>query len=104
MKLTIIPLDGAVYKDGFSYSGLDLSIAPENVHAFQWNNNSGWIEFKNESEFCKPANQNINEIPSWANAALEKWNEAKAAEDAAKEAAIQAALELQPISQGAQDL
>jgi hypothetical protein len=91
MKLTIIPLDGAVYKDGFSYSGLDLPTTPENVHALQWDNGAGWIEFKNESEFCKPANQAINTLPTWADAALTKWEEAKAAEEAAIAAAIAAA-------------
>lgn len=88
MKLTIIPSDGAVYKDGYSYSGLDLSSVPESVHALQWGNGNGWIEFKNESEFRKPANEIIDSLPEWASAALAKWDEAKAAEEAAVQAAI----------------
>lgn len=101
MKLTIIPLDGAVYKDGFSYSNLDLSSAPENIHALQWDNNTGWIEFKNESEFCKPANQRIDALPDWANAALIKWNDAKAEEEAAIQAVIN---QPQPTVIGAETL
>lgn len=97
MKVTIIPADGAVYKNNIFYSGLDLSSAPENVHALQWDNNAGWIEFNSESEFRKPANQRIGVLPDWANTALEKWDEAKAAEEAA-------ANQPQPSSQGAQTL
>lgn len=105
MKLTIIPADGAVYKDDVSYSGLVLSGAPENVHALQWDNNAGWIEFNSESEFSKPANQHINVLPDWANTALEKWGEAKVAEEAVMQAAIQAAAnQPQPVSQGDQTL
>lgn len=101
MKLTIIPSDGAVYKDGVSYSGLDLSGIPENVHALQWNGDSGWIEFNNESEFRKPANEKIDALPDWANDALVKWDEAKASSEAAIQAA---ATRPQPTVNGAQTL
>lgn len=97
MKLTIIPSDSTVYKDGLSYSGLDLSSAPENVHALQWDNGTGWVEFKNESEFRKPANESIDALPDWANTALAKWEDAKAIEDAIVN-------QPQPISEGAQTL
>lgn len=80
MKLTIIPIDGAVYKDGYSYSGLDLSSVPANVHALQWYETEGEIEFSGRP---KPQNEIITELPSWATEALNKWNEAKAAEEAA---------------------
>lgn len=82
MKLTIIISDGAVYKDGFSFSGLDLSSAPSNVHALQWDNHAGWIEFKDEAEFRKAPNENITALPDWANIALTKWDEAKAIQEA----------------------
>lgn len=85
MNLTIIPIDGAVYVDGVSYSGLALDTAPVNIHALQWRSNKGWIEFKdNEDDGTKPQNQAITELPSWANACIVKWDEAKAAEEAAK--------------------
>jgi hypothetical protein len=83
MKLTIIREDGAVYKDGYSYSRLDLSSVPANVHALQWYETEGEIEFNGRP---KPQNEIITELPSWANACVVKWDEAKAAEDAAQQA------------------
>jgi hypothetical protein len=83
MKLTIIPVDGSVYKDGYSYSDLDLSSAPSNVHALQWKETAGWIEFTDNDDGTKPQNQPITELPSWANTCVSKWDEAKAAEEAA---------------------
>lgn len=83
MKITIIPTDGAVYKDGVSFSDLDLSFAPADVHALQWFDTKGWIEFSADEDFNKPANQNITELPDWASTALTKWDEAKAALDQA---------------------
>jgi len=86
MKLTIIRADGAVYKDGVSYSRLDLSSVPSNVHALQFNTvfNAGWIEFVQENEFVsKPANETIISLPEWATAAMTKWDEAKATAEAA---------------------
>ena len=105
MKITIIPIDGAVYKDGYSYSGLDLSSAPPDVHALQFNDTTskGWIEFKDDDFGNKPNNQPITALPSWANDCLTKWDEAKAAEEAAAEAA-QVAAQNQPATQGTQTL
>lgn len=91
MKLVIIPIDGAVYVDGYSYSALDLSFCPTEVHALQWNVSKGWIEFKDNDEGIKPSNQSITELPTWALQAKAKWDEAKAAEDAAILAAKEAA-------------
>ena len=86
MKLTIIPVDGAVYKDGVSYSGLDLSIVPSDVHALQFNSasNTGWIEFTSAIP-----NEEITVLPSWAITAMTKWDEAEA--EAEAEAAKKAA-------------
>ena len=64
MKLTIIPVDGAVYVDGSSTSGLLISF-PNNVHALQWSDSSGWIEFNTGEK-----NQDIEELPTWAIEAL----------------------------------
>ena len=75
MKLTIIPVDNAVYKDGVSHSGLDLSSVPSDVHALQFNNtsNTGWIEFTSITP-----NEEITELPTWAITAMTKWDKAKA--------------------------
>lgn len=100
MKLTIIPIDGAVYKDDYSYSGLDLSAAPNNVHALQWKDTKGWIEFKDNDDGTKPQNQTITELPNWANTCVTKWNEA----EAARIAAAAEAEANQPTTQGTQSL
>jgi hypothetical protein len=90
MKLTIITADNAVYKDGVSYSDLDLSTCgiPNNVWALQWQDTSGWVEDKS----ALAQNQDITELPAWATACVAKWDEAKAAEEAAILAAQQAAV------------
>lgn len=90
MKLSIIPIDGAVYKDGNCYSRLDLSFVPSDVHALQWKDTKGWIEFVDNDDGTKPQNQTITELPNWANTCVTKWDEAKAAEEAAILAAQQA--------------
>jgi hypothetical protein len=100
MKLTIIPVDGAVYKDGYCYSRLDLSGVPSNVHALQWKNTTGWVEFVDNDDGTKPQNEPITSLPDWANTCLTKWDEAKAAE----EAAIAQAAASQPQTQGTQTL
>jgi hypothetical protein len=104
MKLTIIVPDNTVYKEGVSFSSLDLSAAPSNVHALQWDNNAGWIEFKPEAEFIKAPNENITVLPDWATAAVTKWDEAKAAEEAQEAARLAAAAAAQPTTEGAQTL
>jgi hypothetical protein len=88
MKLTIIREDGAVYKDGISYSNLDLSSIPNDVHALQFNStsNTGWIEFTSPIP-----NEEITVLPSWAITAMTKWDEAEDARIAAEEAARLAA-------------
>lgn len=83
MKITIIPNDQAVYKDGVSYSSLMLNTVPADVHALQWDNTAGWIEYKNNA---KP-NETISALPQWANDALTVWQQAYDAEQAAKLAA-----------------
>ena len=66
MKLSIIKNDGAVYKNNVSYSNLSLTTIPSYVHALQWNESTGHIEFVNNVK----ANEAITELPSWANDAL----------------------------------
>lgn len=88
MKLTIIPVDGAVYKDSYSYSNLDLTSCgiPTDVSALQWQDVAGWVEYKSSLV----PNEPITTLPAWATACVAKWDEAKAAEEAAMLAAQQA--------------
>lgn len=71
-RLTIVPVDAAVYVDGVALIGLDLSSAsiPDDVHALQWSDNAGWIEFKQDLNL---ANEEIEELPQWALAAQALW-------------------------------
>jgi hypothetical protein len=93
MRLTIIPSDGAVYKNSFSYSGLDLSFAPSDVHALQWYDTYGEVEFKRQfvdGQIIHPQNKIITILPDWANQAVEVWGQADAANIAAEEMTMQA--------------
>jgi hypothetical protein len=78
MKLTIIKDDGAVYKDNKVYYKLPLTTVPSDVHALQWNDSVGHIEFANN---LKP-NEQITELTSWANDALTAWQVAYDGEQA----------------------
>jgi hypothetical protein len=80
MKLTIIKDDGAVYKDGKIYSNLSLPTIPSDVHALQWNNDKGHVEFVNNVK----VNEEITELPSWANDALTAWQTANDLENQSK--------------------
>ena len=90
MKLTIIPSDAAVYKDNYSYMQLDLSSAniPSDIHALQWDQDKGWIEYTDEKY-----NLDITELPTWANVCVDIWQTAKTAEEEAAAAAAAAAAE-----------
>lgn len=68
MKLTIIPVDGAVYKDGISYNDITWAGTPANIHALQWLGNDGWVEYNDGT-----ANESITVLPEWANNALTAW-------------------------------
>lgn len=68
MKLTIIPSDGAVYENGICYSDLTWQGTPLNVHALQWADVSGWIEFNDGTP-----NENITTLPVWAQNAEAAW-------------------------------
>lgn len=91
MKLTIIREDKTVYKNGVSYSNLDMSSVPTSVHALQWVEDKGWIEFVQDVDFKKPDNETLTQLPTWANTCAALWEQAKALE----EAAIATALELE---------
>lgn len=70
MRLTIITETLTVGKDGVFFDDLDLTSCqiPSNVWALQWYGSSGHIEFDTSIP-----NQDITELPSWANACLSVW-------------------------------
>jgi hypothetical protein len=71
MRLTIIRSDGAVYIDSVAYLSLDMSAVPDDVHALQWFDVYGWVEFVGDV-----ANQDITELPLWANVCVSEWEAA----------------------------
>jgi hypothetical protein len=73
MKLTIVIDDKSVGKNNIFYHDLDFDSCsiPSDIHALQWKNDNGWIEFKEPVP-----NLNITELPSWAQCCLARWEEA----------------------------
>lgn len=75
MQLTIIRADKIVYEDGVSYSPLDVSSVPADVHALQFdtNINYGWIEYDLQPDGTLKPNEDIFELPSWAITCQQEW-------------------------------
>ena len=48
---TVIKVDTAIYKDGTSVEGCDMTGLPEDFHALQWNGSTGHVEY---SDVLKP--------------------------------------------------
>jgi len=99
MKLTIIKNDGAVYKDGKSYADLSLPTIPSDIHALQWNNDKGHVEFVDNVK----ANEAITELPSWAADALTAWQTAYDAEQV-EIARLQAEAEIKRLAKLAEQI
>lgn len=81
MKVTIIPEDKAVYKDGYCITPLEF-VAPQNVHAFQWYGTKGEIEFLTNDAGEKQANEKIDSLPQWVLDAIAVFDSAQAEIDA----------------------
>lgn len=69
MRLTIIVSDKKVCNDELCYDNLVWEGTPADIHALQWYDNIGWIEFV---DGIMP-NQEITVLPDWANNALAAW-------------------------------
>jgi hypothetical protein len=74
MRLVIIGVDNTVGVDGNFRNGLDLVGCglPENFWALQWNEHG---DEKGHIEYNSPMiqNQEITEVPNWANACVAVW-------------------------------
>jgi hypothetical protein len=78
MKLTIIPIDSFVAVDGNGlHQPLDISNCgiPTHVHALQWLETKGWIEFDDSQDPFSPKlpNEIIESLPEWALACVAVW-------------------------------
>lgn len=83
MRVTILPRDGLVAIDGISFEKLDLSFIPSEVHALQWYETFGEIEYKDERG-CMVRNEEISSLDQFQyfDQAYQLWQEAKAELDA----------------------
>lgn len=93
MRLTIIADDKTISIDQQNISPVEMPQLDSAIHAVQWYDTWGEVEFRTaltDGVPTKPANQTITDIApyQWAVAA---WNEAKAARDAEIAAAEAAA-------------
>jgi len=72
MRLTIVPIDKKVGVDEVFLDPLDLSTCgiPANIHALQWYETEGEVEFVNNPDRTKPQNEIISVLPDWANACV----------------------------------
>ena len=99
MRLTIVPVDGAVSVNGKGFGGLDLSFMEASVHAVQWYETHGEIERKDPITGRMVANEVITSIDAFQ-PVLDVWQAAKTAE----EAAVIVAANNQPTTTGSQTL
>lgn len=80
MRLTIIPHDSYISINGDnSRRPLDLSTCniPEDIHALQWFETKGWIEFDDPIDpfSSKKPNELIDALPAWTESCITIWNE-----------------------------
>lgn len=90
MRLTIIPSDKTVYKDGKGYGGIDLSWVPnfeeKEIHAIQWFDEDddgigeGEIEFVGPHQNLQITTLGIDEYCSFEKA-VHQWNEKRDEEE-----------------------
>jgi hypothetical protein len=60
---TLVPSDSVLVIDGVVAQGVDYTGIDPTIHAIQWYNTTGWIEFVgNPAAQTKPANQSITSI------------------------------------------
>tara|TARA_R100001510_G_C7638106_1_gene195925 strand:- start:277 stop:747 length:471 start_codon:yes stop_codon:yes gene_type:complete len=71
MRLTIIPLDNLVIKDGEGYNVDNLDYLDSNINAIQWYEDKGEVEYLDGTE-----NLEITDITPY-NQCLTDWNTAK---------------------------
>ena len=82
MRLTIVPVDGAVSVDGKGFGGLDLPFMDASVHAVQWYETHGEIERKDPITGRMVANEVITSIDAFQ-PVIDVWQAAKTAEEQA---------------------
>lgn len=69
-RITIIIETGLVKEDGIGCDGVDVSSAPSGLHALQWYETKGELEYMNLPDGTKPQNEFITELPDWVNTCI----------------------------------
>lgn len=69
-RITIVFENGLVINNTDICSGVDLSPAPSNLHALQWYDTKGELEFITDESGFKAPNEPITELPSWVDACI----------------------------------
>ena len=79
MRVTIIPEDGMVSINSEGYSELDLSFIPNTVHALQWYETDGEIEYQDDRGRATH-NEEITSLDEFVyfDQCYQLWQEAKA--------------------------
>ena len=90
MRVTIIPEDGFVSVDGEGYSDLDLSFMAPDVHAVQWYDTEGEVEYQ-DARGRIVSNEDISDLTPYQ-PALDAWQ-------AAKDAAAAVPIEPTPLEE-----
>lgn len=73
MRLTIVPVDYLVQVDGVARWLPDIA-PPADIHALQWFDDKGWIEYKHLDPFGpRQPNDIIDVLPEWALACVALW-------------------------------
>jgi hypothetical protein len=68
-KISIVPADKTAYIDGVGIFGLDLSKVPADIHAFQWEDEKGWLERKGQPD------EPLEMFPDWVPTILAEYQE-----------------------------
>lgn len=86
MRLSIIADDKTVCIDGVCYGNIDLSLLPTNIHAVQWYETFGEVEFRavfENNQISRPSNEIITDITPFMFAET-LWTAAKEAHEEEK--------------------
>ena len=71
-RIIIVPVDTFCMVDSMGFRGVDMSSVDPSVHAVQWFDTMGWIEFLPDETGNKPENQMIADITPFK-PVLDSW-------------------------------
>ena len=75
MKIIFIYEDKTLGKDGVFFTLTDISLVPSDIHALQWDGESGHIEYQLNADKTKPVNNDITQLPDWVSNLESQWDQ-----------------------------